>query len=64
MSGPNATVWSPRNPDEGEYTQGTANNLADSSGNTLVDATGVSLIDDGTTFTPLPQTTWSVNDTA
>lgn len=63
MSGPNATVWQPNNL-EGEFAPGTAIGLVDSSGEQLVDSSGVSLFDDGTTFTPLPQTTWSVNDTA
>jgi len=63
MSGPNATVWQP-NLQEGEFTQGTAQGLVDSFGVQLIDGAGTSLYDNGTTYTPVAQTTWSSNDTA
>ena len=59
--GPNDTVWAGQ---EGEFTQGTSNTLVDSSSIGLVDASGIALADDGTTFTPIQLTTWSVNETA
>lgn len=60
--GPNNTIWAPNN-QEGEFTSGAAQGLVDSSGVQLVDASGVSLFDDGTIYTPVALTTWSINET-
>lgn len=62
MSGPNTTVWTPPT-GEGEYTLGTAATLVDAASNSLADAAGNTLVDNGSTFTPVPITTWSENDT-
>lgn len=55
------TVWSPSD-GNGEYVQGASQALVDSTSVALVDASGVALVDDGTTITPVPQTTWQEDD--
>lgn len=61
--GPNATIWFPNNA-EGEYTQTGVLSIVDPSGVFLVDPSVTQLVDTGVTFTPIPLTTWSINDTA
>ena len=59
---PPATIWV--GSQEQEYTQTTANDIADSSGVMLVDASGVFIVDNGVTQVNLPATTWREDETA
>jgi len=57
---PPATTWVGSM--EQEYSTGTANDIADSSGVLLVDASAVFVVDNGVAISPLPATTWIQQD--
>lgn len=59
--GPSDTIWQP-NKQEGEFTNGTVNDIADSTNRQLVDNSGNNIVDSGTTFTATPLTVWAIND--
>lgn len=56
------TVWGPQPAGNGEFVPGSAATLADSSALQLADSSGNTLVDAGTTFVPLPVTTWTEDD--
>ena len=47
---------------EVEFTSGTAQSIADTTGQLLVDTAGVSVVDTGITATYMPATVWTEDD--
>lgn len=58
---PPATPWA--GGQDQEYTTGSPHTLADAAGLQLADAAGATLVDSGVIETPVPETTWTEDDT-
>ena len=58
------TVWVPNNSQQGEYSVGTAVNLADPVGVSILDPSSVSIVDTGVTYTQMPNTVWATSEGA
>lgn len=58
---PPVSIWQPTT-GNGEYSLTGVNNIDDASGNLLVDPSSVQIVDTGVTFTQIPSSIWTEND--
>lgn len=55
------TVWQ-NTSGFGEFTNTGAQSIVDTTSTSLVDTAGIQIVDTGVTFTQIPQSVWSEND--